>query len=272
MPHLFELLSAYTKWRYQSLVVQRLVGIYISLRGSLSDQLREINFCRTRLVELQRSFDRLKGASEYIGAWTFQREIFPASCATLDAAVEQFAGQTAPEDLQELDRKVQYVIQQKFAALLHVCLSSANLLQDLEIAMQQEVEGFVSERLACHDVAALYLEASEPDRANCMSPRAAYTVSWPNAVMSCATDERCVPDTDPRSNFLMAVCGRRHPGRHPSLSRISPPAACQPGATGFCRPPSLRASVRRGALHCAQPHRYRRLARGDKRLKRARPV
>jgi eukaryotic-like serine/threonine-protein kinase len=161
LSHLFELLQAYTKWRYQSLVVQRLIGVYISLRGSLSDQLREINFCRTRLVELQRNFDRVKGASEYIGAWTFQREIFPAGCPTLDAAVEQFAGQTAPEDLQELDRKVQYVIQQKFAALLHVCLSSANLLQDLEMAMQQEVEGFVSERLASHDVAALYLEGEE---------------------------------------------------------------------------------------------------------------
>src|SRR5207244_6701599 len=48
-----ELLGVYPRWRLQSLILQRLTAIYVSLRGRLSDQLREINYCRTRLVELQ---------------------------------------------------------------------------------------------------------------------------------------------------------------------------------------------------------------------------
>src|SRR5262249_22481605 len=51
------LVQVYPKWRLQSLILRRVVGVYISLRGSLSDQLRELNFCRGRLEELRRTLD-----------------------------------------------------------------------------------------------------------------------------------------------------------------------------------------------------------------------
>src|SRR5262249_35922345 len=47
-----ELLRSYARWRFESLVLQLVIGAYVSLRGQLSDQLREINFCRVRLGEL----------------------------------------------------------------------------------------------------------------------------------------------------------------------------------------------------------------------------
>ena len=57
-----ELLRWYPKWRYQSLILRELTQVYVSLRGNLSDQLREINFCRSRLGELQKMFEH--GVSE----------------------------------------------------------------------------------------------------------------------------------------------------------------------------------------------------------------
>jgi hypothetical protein len=82
-----------------------------------------------------------------------------------------------------------------------VCLSSANLLQDLEIAMQQEVEGFVSERLACHDVAALYLEGEERELQAPQELITAYDEAVPELAGSLGGQnaELCVLGTPPGS-------------------------------------------------------------------------
>ena len=44
-------------WRYQSLVLQQVTRGLVSLRGLLSDELREVNFCRARLTELAQAFE-----------------------------------------------------------------------------------------------------------------------------------------------------------------------------------------------------------------------
>jgi hypothetical protein len=52
----YESLQIYARSRYEGLLLQQLIGAYVSLRGQLSDQLREINFCRLRLGELLSKF------------------------------------------------------------------------------------------------------------------------------------------------------------------------------------------------------------------------
>src|SRR5262249_27442265 len=49
-----ELLRSYPKCRLQGLVLEYMASAFVSLRGHLSDELREMNYCRTRLGELQR--------------------------------------------------------------------------------------------------------------------------------------------------------------------------------------------------------------------------
>ena len=45
-------MKSYGKCCYQSLVLQHITRLYVSLRGLLSDQVREVGFCRQRLREL----------------------------------------------------------------------------------------------------------------------------------------------------------------------------------------------------------------------------
>ena len=89
-----ELLRAYPKWRFQSLVLQQASSAFLSLRGHLSDELREINFCRVRLAELQRLLEtpprhvRVRAARG--------RLLLPAGCKDLGEAVDGFlAGRRA---------------------------------------------------------------------------------------------------------------------------------------------------------------------------------
>ena len=81
----------------------------MSLRGLLSDELREVNFCRARLGELARAFEEKREDGRPTGAGREAavpgRSLFPGGCATLDEAAEQvFRGITA-EQMAALDER-----------------------------------------------------------------------------------------------------------------------------------------------------------------------
>jgi serine/threonine protein kinase len=161
--NLAELLRAYAKWRYQSMVLQKVVWTFVSLRGYLSDQLREINYCRARLVDLQRAFDDDEAEQAAETDHSPGRYFFPNGHRTLEAAAAELLGGVSGGDLEDLDRKVQGLVTRQFTALVHVCLASTNMLKNLERAMQEEAERFVGTRLQGANVAAMYLAQYEQE-------------------------------------------------------------------------------------------------------------
>ncbi|HXG11429.1 MAG TPA: tubulin-like doman-containing protein [Gemmataceae bacterium] len=163
-----ELLHGYARLRFQSLVVNQVIAAYLSLRGHLSDELREVNFCRVRMGELLQAFEVPEEGKELRtpdltaepsrqAAESVGRSLFPHGCRTLEEAVEQFLAEITPGDLQELDGRIQAMIRQQFTALVHVCLSSSGLLKGLEAAMMQEAKAFVESRLTATDAAEMFL-------------------------------------------------------------------------------------------------------------------
>ena len=154
---LLELLRLYPKYRYQSLVLQRVNGLYVSLRGQLSDQLREVDFCRARLGELLGLFGGAE-ADRRAGAPTAGRCLLPQGCKTLDEAVAKIDEAVTAENLQELDRKTQLMLRKQFRALVQVCMTAGSVLRTLAPAMLEEARGFLGPRLAATDVAETYLE------------------------------------------------------------------------------------------------------------------
>src|SRR5262249_8485392 len=84
MNGLIELMRVFSQWRYQELLVQQVAKAYVSLRGNLSDELREINYCRTRLGELLRSFEKQKNDGTAMADATWCRHVFQPGCRTLN--------------------------------------------------------------------------------------------------------------------------------------------------------------------------------------------
>jgi hypothetical protein len=159
------LLRSFSKSRYQSLILQRVTSVFVSLRGQLSDQMREVGFCRDRLKDLCRALDSTPpglapattaggGAEEKQG---LTRYLFPAKCKNLEEAVAHLQSGVSPPDLDSLDQKMQALIRKHFTALVHVCLASANMLKGLERVMQKEAEGLLAEKLTGFDVVRMYL-------------------------------------------------------------------------------------------------------------------
>src|SRR5262249_25676998 len=95
---LLEILQAYPKCQFQSLVLQKVQSFYVSLRGLLSDQLREVDYCRGRLRELAGKFEtEAKGTATLMDRNVAWQLLLPEGCETIDAAVDQALGRIPPD-------------------------------------------------------------------------------------------------------------------------------------------------------------------------------
>jgi hypothetical protein len=157
-----ELLRSYPKVRFQSLVIQQASAVFVSLRGCLSDELREINFCRVRLTELHRQLDEPAADSLGDASAAAGQRLFPFGAGDLNEAVELFLATVGPEALLELDGQIQAMVRKQFTALVNVCLTSANILKNVEAALLQTTAEFLSGRLDAINAAELFLH-QHPD-------------------------------------------------------------------------------------------------------------
>jgi serine/threonine protein kinase len=161
-----ELIRGYPKALYQTLLLRQAGDIFLTLRGHLADQMREINFCRVRLGELLRMLEEpADPAATAPSRATIGKHLLPFGCKDLRAAIDDCEQRLKPEALDELDGLMEAMFKKQFTALVNVCLTSANVLKNVETAMLQTAEAFVAESLGDQDVAAMFLE-QHPDAAD----------------------------------------------------------------------------------------------------------
>jgi hypothetical protein len=151
---LLSLIRSYPKCRYQSLVLHNLTSMYVSLRGLLSEQMREIGFCRQRLSELA---DLFAAGSPTDLVPAAGRCLFASDCNSLRAAVAQLVNSLGAADMQLLDQRIQGLLQKQWRALVHICTASSLVIRNVAPAMQQETEAFLIDRQAGANVADMFL-------------------------------------------------------------------------------------------------------------------
>ncbi len=155
---LLELLRSYPKVRYQSLILQQITALYVSLRGLLSDQLREIGFCRHRLTELVHLIEPPLAAEANLTPPAADKCLLPQGCPSLEAAVTQIDDGVTAEHLLAFDKQVQELLRRQFRALVHVCMASSTEIKTLAPALLHEAVAFLHARLAGSNVVDLYRE------------------------------------------------------------------------------------------------------------------
>jgi hypothetical protein len=180
-------------------LLAQVISCYLSLRGHLSDELREVNFCRTRLGELLQSLESIEcdkarnkdprpaeglGSTPPSNAGEIGRPLFPSGARTCEEAVTQFLAAVTAEELNSLDTRMQTMIQQQFTALVHVCLTSASLMKNLETQMIQEATRFVESRMPVTDVAEMFLSQFTDVEEAKEEIRAVFDESAPEQIVS----------------------------------------------------------------------------------------
>ncbi|HEY7328100.1 MAG TPA: tubulin-like doman-containing protein [Gemmataceae bacterium] len=159
-----ELLRDYSKTLYQSLLLRQAGNVFLTLRGHLADEMREINFCRNRLGEL---LNELEGSADSMQSKSSAvKHLYPIGCKNLNEAVEHYEGHVKEDALNELDARMEAMFKKQFTALVNVCLASGSVWKNVEEAMRHTAEEFMAERLSDMDVAEMFFnQYDDPDEA-----------------------------------------------------------------------------------------------------------
>jgi serine/threonine protein kinase len=151
-----ELLRSYPKTLYQSLLLRQAGNVFLTLRGHLADEMREINFCRVRLGELLRLLEEPDGDAQTDQGTV--KHLYPAGCKDFPQTLAHFESKFDAEALIELDGRMESMLKKQFTALVNVCLTSAHVLKNVETAMLQTAEAYLAERLVEPNVAEMFLQ------------------------------------------------------------------------------------------------------------------
>ena len=120
---LLELVRIYGKTRYQCLILAHINRLYVGLRGHLTDQLREVGFCRQRLGELAGLLTD-KAASTPPSLASYEKLLLPHGSKSLREALERVDDLVADDDLLAFDRILQPIVHQQYRALINDATSA----------------------------------------------------------------------------------------------------------------------------------------------------
>jgi len=157
-----ESMEQFPKMRYQSMVLQHVLDLYQILTDSFPKRVEEVGFCRQRLTEFQKTLEGRSRAGRATIDLGPGRHFLPNNSTTAEDAIESLLRAIKPEELIDLDQKVQSAVRRQFKSLLQVCLGSADNFKDLQTTMQAQAETYADTLLGKSSVAAVYLK-EHPD-------------------------------------------------------------------------------------------------------------
>ncbi|MBY0528478.1 MAG: protein kinase [Gemmataceae bacterium] len=147
-PDVVDLLRLYPNYRFKALMLTHVLTVYRSLRGNCPEYAREFTYCRARLADLIKAFDKPPPSTLTPLDLGPNRQLLPAGCRTLDDTLAKVMADITAQDVLELDKKVQATIQRNLKAMVHICTTPAtNILREVEMMLTLEMESFAKVRL-----------------------------------------------------------------------------------------------------------------------------
>jgi hypothetical protein len=198
-------LSRYPTLRYQHVLLQRLIGIYVSMRGHLTDQSKELGFFRNRLKDLQQLFPGPENASNAPDPLRPRRsryqKLLLKGAASFSWAVEQVVQAVTGEEQVRLDHLIQEAVQTQFTGVAQICQMPAERLKQVQTVMIEQAEAFLEQHLPQQDAAELFLKQQADEHTMHNEIQGSYDDAIPALAEQHVTFARevgllAVPDTD----------------------------------------------------------------------------
>ncbi|MBL8795924.1 MAG: protein kinase [Planctomycetia bacterium] len=154
---LVDALRLYPRCRYQSLLLRRVINVYVTLRGKLSDLIRELTFIRQRLGELAKTFEYTGEMGDLAPAsGAPATNLLPAGCETMDDAVNGLVRDIKPDAIHALDQAIQTAINQQLTSLVQGCMTSGTTVKSLEELLHRHALDFTAQRLTSSNVVEMF--------------------------------------------------------------------------------------------------------------------
>jgi hypothetical protein len=160
-----DLLRSYAKLRGQALTGQALSHLYRDLQTNLQKYQRKVECCRGRIAQFLRGFEDPAWGQAHVDLGLGQY-LLPAGCRTLGEAAQEILACLAPEELEEINQRVQGLIGRAFETQVHLCTAAADFFKELEEAVLREVTVLAEPPLGRAHAAEIYLQQrGQDDRA-----------------------------------------------------------------------------------------------------------
>jgi serine/threonine protein kinase len=157
-------LDLFAKTRYQLVVLECLIAICQKLQESLPQRFQDLSFCRQRLGEFLQAWEEPAQEDFDLGPG---RHFLPGNVTNVADAVAFLLKSVKPDDIHEIDAKVQAVVRRQFKTLLQACMAPTNALQEVQATIQEQVEAHAEALLGKATVATLYLKQRPADKDIC---------------------------------------------------------------------------------------------------------
>ncbi|HUR52624.1 MAG TPA: tubulin-like doman-containing protein, partial [Gemmataceae bacterium] len=148
-----DLLRVYPRKRLHLHVMDMCLSLYRKLHGNAPEFLREINYCRSALVEMHAA---LKTDSPPPAGTGPGKLILPDGCNNLDEAADVFLAHLSPEELMSFDQGVQKEAARKFRGLVTVCLKAVKVGAAFRELLLAKANEFLNGKLEHADPAAVF--------------------------------------------------------------------------------------------------------------------
>lgn len=179
--------------RYERVASEELLRAYLSLRGRLSDQSKELSFCRRRL---QNVAQQLADACSQLPQLSAAQGYLYVRGGNLAEAVEQALAELPPELCHSLDERIQLRLQQEGTSLQRLCTASGDSLAQLHQLIVNEVENCLNAYWPNYDVADLLISQQTPEQIATLLQQLYY-----------GAEPTIASATSPRSMSVMALPG-----------------------------------------------------------------
>lgn len=154
-----ELLKAYPKKRYQGMVAGFVLQVYRSMASEAPECLREVNFCRQRLAEVQATLEQTATAEAAHGAAMGPgRDLFPGGGATVDEAAKALVAGLAAGEMLDLDSRVQNQVRRQFQSVANYCVEASGESAPMAELLAKQCEEFLVPRLATATAAEVFFQ------------------------------------------------------------------------------------------------------------------
>jgi serine/threonine protein kinase len=151
-----EVVATAATLRYQQILHHGLTTVYLSLRGRLSDQMKDLRFCRTRLLDIKKLFEEESHSGDD-PLPPHADLLLPVGVQNLRDWAASLSQMLTADQLARLDQKIQAALHKQFQPLAQLCLLPGDWPRRLQHLMLQETEELLEQIVPPHDAAELLL-------------------------------------------------------------------------------------------------------------------
>jgi serine/threonine protein kinase len=154
-----ELMRTYPKKRFQAMVAGFALTTYRGMLGAAPEFLREVNYCRERLVEVSALAENA-ATVEAAAASTLGpgRDLFPGGQNSLEDAARGMVAGLTNDDMANFDNGVQLQVRRQFNSLVSYCLELGGHPGPLLELVEHQAETYLGERLGARSAAEVFFE------------------------------------------------------------------------------------------------------------------